>query len=90
MDTTVRKLLVSKKKAADVLDICVRKVEGLIASKELASIRIGRRRLIPVSALEQFAKKDHATEKLPARTKSPIAEASAAVGNGAEGETPDF
>jgi excisionase family DNA binding protein len=59
METSVRKLLASKKQAAWALEVSVRKIEGLIASKELASIRIGRRRLIPISALDQFAKKDH-------------------------------
>jgi excisionase family DNA binding protein len=52
-------LLVSKKEAATTLGISLRSLEYLIARKELMSRRVGRRVLIPTSALEQFARRDH-------------------------------
>lgn len=51
----------SKKDAAAALGVCVRTVEHLISAKELPCRKIGRRTLIPVSALEQFARRDHKT-----------------------------
>jgi excisionase family DNA binding protein len=56
---THSKLLFSKKEAAQMLSISLRKLENLIASKELAVRRIGRRTLIPARDLEQFARRDH-------------------------------
>ena len=35
--------------------------DNLQASRELRSIRVGRRRLIPRARLERFTKRDHAT-----------------------------
>jgi hypothetical protein len=53
------KLLVSKKAAAAALDISLRKLESYIASDALPTRRLGRRRLIPLSALLAFARNDH-------------------------------
>lgn len=61
MAHVVFKLLMSKKDAATALGVCVRTVEHLISAKELPCRKIGRRTLIPVSALEQFARRDHKT-----------------------------
>jgi excisionase family DNA binding protein len=55
-------ILVSKKEAARVLSVSIRTVDNLIASKELAVRRLGRRCLIPRRALEEFARRDHATQ----------------------------
>jgi excisionase family DNA binding protein len=42
-------------------NISLRTAAKLIASGELRSIRVGRRRLVPYSELERFTKKDHST-----------------------------
>lgn len=52
-------ILVSKKEAASALSLCVRTIDNLIARKELPCRRIGRRTLIPYSALVAFARRDH-------------------------------
>ena len=54
-------ILVSKKEAARVLSVSPRTVDNLIAAKELAVRRVGRRCLIPRTALEAFARRDHST-----------------------------
>jgi len=57
--TTRQALLVSKKETAAMLGISLRTLDSLIASKQLACRRIGRRTLIPFAALQQFVKHDH-------------------------------
>jgi excisionase family DNA binding protein len=52
-------LLVSKKESAVVLSVCPRTIDNLIAAKQLPTRRIGRRVLIPYSALVRFAQRDH-------------------------------
>lgn len=52
-------LLVSKRDAAALLSLCVRTVDNLIATKKLPARRVGRRVLIPYTALVQFARRDH-------------------------------
>jgi len=54
-------ILVSKKEAARVLSVSLRTIDNLIAAKELAVRRLGRRCLIPRTALEAFARRDHST-----------------------------
>jgi len=54
-------LLSPKREAARALGVSVRTLETLIALGELKSIRVGRRRLIPVTELERFARHDHQT-----------------------------
>jgi excisionase family DNA binding protein len=54
-------LLLSKRSAAAALGISLRTLETLISVKELKSVRIGRRRLIPRCELERFARRDHLT-----------------------------
>ncbi len=51
----VPKLLVSKRDAAIALGVSIRTVENLIARKHLPKRKLGRRTLIPFSALERFA-----------------------------------
>jgi excisionase family DNA binding protein len=55
-------ILISKREAAKTLSISLRTLENLIAAKELAVRRIGRRRLISRRSLEEFARRDHATQ----------------------------
>lgn len=54
----MEKILCSKKYAAQALDCSVRTVENLISTKQLASRRLGRRRLVVVASLMQLAKHD--------------------------------
>lgn len=55
-------ILISKREAARALSISLRTLDYLIASKELAVRRVGRRCLIPRKSLEEFARRDHFTK----------------------------
>ena len=57
----VQQLLFSKKQAAQLLAISVRTLDYMIASKEITVRRIGRRILIPLRSLQEFARRDHPT-----------------------------
>jgi hypothetical protein len=50
-------LVRSRKSAAIELGICVRSIDNLIKAGELKSVLIGRRRMIPTSALESFIRR---------------------------------
>jgi hypothetical protein len=52
-------LLVSKRHAAGLLSLCLRSIDNLIAAKALPCRRVGKRVLIPYSALVAFARRDH-------------------------------
>jgi helix-turn-helix protein len=52
-------LLVSKRDAAALLSLCLRSIDNLIAGKQLPCRRIGKRVLIPYTALVAFARRDH-------------------------------
>jgi excisionase family DNA binding protein len=54
------KLLATRQEAARALSISVRSVDFLIETGQLASRKLGRRRLVPLAALEAFARRDHA------------------------------
>jgi excisionase family DNA binding protein len=56
-----RILAVGIPEAARRLGVSARTVASLVARRELTSRRIGRRRLIPVRALEEFLRRDHQT-----------------------------
>lgn len=60
-DETV--LAVGVPEAARRLGLSTRTVATLINRKELASRRIGRRRVIPLRALEKFLTRDHTTNQ---------------------------
>ena len=45
--------------AARRLGLSARTVATLVARKELASRKVGRRRIVPVAALEAFIRRDH-------------------------------
>lgn len=53
------KLLVSRKAAAVIVSLSLRKIDGLLASKQLPFRKIGTRTLIPLAALQRFARMDH-------------------------------
>lgn len=55
------KFLLSLPEFSVLAGISLRTTAKLIASGELRSIRIGRRRLVSQSELERFTKKDHST-----------------------------
>lgn len=56
-------LAVGTAEAARRLGVCERTIVNLVRAKELVSRKIGRRRVIPISALEAFLRRDH---KIPA------------------------
>jgi Helix-turn-helix domain len=58
-------LLVSKRDAAGLLSLCLRSIDNLIAGKQLPCRRIGKRVLIPYSALVAFARRDHLNSAEP-------------------------
>lgn len=55
------KLLVSKREAAEMLSLSIRSIDNLISCRELIARKVGRRTLVPLSALEAFARRDHPT-----------------------------
>jgi excisionase family DNA binding protein len=59
--TPLKPVLISKRDAAVLLAVSLRTVENLIARRSLPVCKIGKRVLIPFSALEAFAKNDHET-----------------------------
>ena len=62
-------LAVSVQEAAQRLGVCQRTITNLVSAKELTSRKIGRRRLIPVSALEALLRHDRRTEPTEPQTK---------------------
>lgn len=60
LDSTegLRPLLVTKQQAARLLAVSVRTVENLLAQKQLAIRKLGKRTLIPYSAVAQLARHD--------------------------------
>jgi excisionase family DNA binding protein len=51
-------LLVSKRDAAKMLSVSTRTIDNLIRAKRLPIRKIGRRSLVPRTALEQLARRD--------------------------------
>jgi excisionase family DNA binding protein len=56
MAITVTKMLLPVPDAAASLGVGVTKCWELVATGELPTVRIGRRRLVPLDALEEFAR----------------------------------
>lgn len=56
------KLLLSLKEFSYIADLSLRTTTKLIASGEIKSIRVGRRRLVHRDELERFARRDHPTD----------------------------
>jgi excisionase family DNA binding protein len=48
--------------AAKRLSLSPRTVASLIKTGELSSLKVGRRRIIPLSAIEKFLGRDHPTQ----------------------------
>ena len=61
--------LLSKRESARLLGISLRTLDTLIAAKEIAIRRVGRRVLVPRRAAEEFARRDHA---MPTRKEGRI------------------
>lgn len=60
METTTRPpLLISKKEAAAALGLSLRTIDAMIARKEIASITVGKRRLVKFSSVVAFTRSDH-------------------------------
>jgi excisionase family DNA binding protein len=53
------KLLVSRREAAVIVSLSLRSIDALLASKQLPFRKIGTRTLIPLAALQKFARADH-------------------------------
>ncbi|MGB2675998.1 MAG: helix-turn-helix domain-containing protein [Candidatus Acidiferrum sp.] len=58
-NTTRQPLLVSKKEAALALGLSLRTIDAMIARKELASITVGKRRLVKFASVVAFTRTDH-------------------------------
>jgi excisionase family DNA binding protein len=50
------KLLLSRREAADTLGVSLRMIDSLLEADKLAVVRIGRRVLIPLERLQEFAR----------------------------------
>jgi hypothetical protein len=55
------KLLVSKREAGSALSVSVRTIEKYIRCKELKVRKLGRRTLVVLASLREFASRDHAS-----------------------------
>ncbi len=53
------KFLYSRKEAAFALGISVRSLDSLIATKQLATRRLGKKVMLPSAELRRFSKGDH-------------------------------
>jgi excisionase family DNA binding protein len=62
MERTTEAIALSKIEAAQVLGVSLRTVDRLIALKQLPVRRLGRRVLIPRTALQDFLRRDHPTQ----------------------------
>ena len=56
VELSMEKLLHPRQEAAQLLSVSLRKVDLLIASKALKTVRVGRRNLVAHSELERFAR----------------------------------
>jgi excisionase family DNA binding protein len=58
-----QKLLFTRKEVAQLLSLGLRTVDGLVHSKELRVVRIGRKVLVHRDEIQRFARRDHETRK---------------------------
>ena len=72
-------LLVSKRHAAELLSLCLRTIDNLIAAKQFPCRRIGRRVLIPYNALVAFARRDHLSSPEYGFSADPLSDADSSV-----------
>lgn len=59
---SVKQLAVSKKEAEAMIGVRKDKMAELLHSGQIRSVRVGRRIIIPVAALEEFLERGSATE----------------------------
>jgi excisionase family DNA binding protein len=59
-----RPALFSIERSAAYLSVSERTIRNLIANGELVGRHIGRRTLVPFTSLQNFLKRDHATQKI--------------------------
>jgi len=64
VEQTRSPIAITKQEAAQMLGVSLRTIDRLIALKELQVRRLGRRVLIPRTALESLMHKDHPTQVL--------------------------
>ena len=60
-NAATKPLLLSRRDAAVLLSISIRSLDNLIARRRLPVRKVGKRVLVPLAALESFAKSDHET-----------------------------
>jgi excisionase family DNA binding protein len=58
---SLSKVLLSRKEFSSLTGVSLRTTAQLIASGDVRSIRVGRRRVIPRAELERFRRRDHTT-----------------------------
>jgi excisionase family DNA binding protein len=63
MDTKL-KLAMGVKAAAEAIDVSPRTIENYICQGELASLKVGRRRLVRVKDLERFIGSDRSSPRM--------------------------
>jgi excisionase family DNA binding protein len=59
------KLLFSRRDFSELTGLSLRTIAKLVALREVESIRVGRRRLIPKRALLRFIECNHSTQSAP-------------------------
>ena len=64
---TTKPILVNIREASALLGLSTRSIQNYIQIGALRSVKIGKRRLLPLAALEVFARRDHA---VPARAEA--------------------
>jgi excisionase family DNA binding protein len=55
----MEKLLLTRREVSDLLNLSIRTVDSLLATRQLPSRRIGRRVFVERRALERFITRDH-------------------------------
>jgi len=71
MNSSVEKLLYSRRDAAEALSLSVRSIDYLITAGRLPTRRVGGKILVPAHAVRRFAREDH-----PGSVRGVAAEAS--------------
>lgn len=71
----MEKLLRSVSETEQLLDLGHSTLNGLLQSGELPSLKLGRRRLVPQSAIEEFIRRQMAAQKTPETSISAPVEA---------------
>ncbi|MGH2509479.1 MAG: excisionase family DNA-binding protein [Ktedonobacteraceae bacterium] len=61
------KIFLSRKEFSLLTGLSLRTTAKLLACRQLRSIRVGRRRLIPRAELSRFSRSSHSTKSAPRR-----------------------